>query len=117
MAQTVYFVKVDGEPYDGVLTYKPNHDDLVGICMDMGFDRSYTFDSLDVEVERVDIGSGESGTDEFFSEKELVAIRGSFCWKRKIEDKGYEVEVNPDFCFTETITLDEVDPEYEKEEE
>ena len=61
MARTVYFVKVDGELYDGVLTYKPNHDDLIGICMDMGFDRSYAFDSLDVEVERVDIGSGESG--------------------------------------------------------
>ena len=115
MAQTVYFVKVDGELYDGVLACKPNHDDLVGICMDMGFDRSYAFDSLDVEVERVDIGSGKSGVDEFFSEEELVAIRGSFCWERKIEDKGYEVEVNPDFCFTETISLDEIDPEYETE--
>lgn len=115
MSQTVYFIKVDGELYDGVLTYNPNHDDLIGICMDMGFDRSYVFDLLDVEVERVDIGSGESGTDDFFSEGELVAIRKSLFWERKIEDKGYEVEVYPDFCFTETITLDEIDPEYEKE--
>ena len=115
MARTVYFVKVDGELYDGVLTYKPNHDDLIGICMDMGFDRSYAFDSLDVEVERVDIGSGESGVDDFLSEEELVAIRGSFRWEKRIEDEGYNVEVNPDFCFTETITLDEIDPEYVNE--
>lgn len=116
MAQTVYFIEVDEELYDGVFTYKPDHNDLVGVCMDMGFDRSYAFDSLDVEVERVDIGSGESGVDNFFSEAELVAIRGSFCWEKKIEDKGYEVEINPYFCFTETISLDEIDPEYEVEE-
>lgn len=116
MVQTVYFIEVDGELYDGILAYKPNHDDLIGICMDMGFDRSYAFDSLDVEVERVDIGPGESGVDEFFSEEELVAIRGSFCWEKRIEDRGYKVEINPDFCFTETITLDEIDPEYKIEE-
>lgn len=113
MAQTVYFVKVNGELYDGVFSYKPDQDDLIGVCMDMGFGRSYAFVSLDVEVERVDIGSGESGVDEFFSEAELVAIRGSFRWEKRIEDEGYKVEVNPDFCF---IILDEIDPEYEKEE-
>lgn len=113
MSQTVYFVKVNGELYDGVFSYKPDHDDLIGVCMDMGFGRSYAFVSLDVEVERVDIGSGESGVNEFFSEAELVAIRGSFRWEKRIEDEGYKVEVNPDFCF---IILDEIDPEYEKEE-
>lgn len=48
--------------------------------------------------------------------QELVAIRGSFYWEKRIEDRGYKVEINPDFCFTETITLDEIDPEYKIEE-
>lgn len=35
MAQSCYFVTVDGELYEEVLVHKPCRNDLIGICMDM----------------------------------------------------------------------------------
>lgn len=116
MAQSCYFVTVDGELYEEVLVHKPGRNDLIGICMDMGFNHSYPFNTLDVEVQRVEICQGRPFQDTFFTNDELLEIRHRPLWASEIESRGYEVTILEDRCFKKEIKMEEIDPFYKEEE-
>lgn len=96
MSQRAVFVRVDGNLHSEVLTHVPDHDEMVQICKDCGYeatDARFDNDYLLVEYEWVDIGDGESGIDTFFSDEELCYIYDGYGWEDKLLSLGYDVNI------------------------
>lgn len=89
MSQRAVFIEVDGEQYDEILSSVPDEEDCLSICLDMDM----TSGEHEIEYEWYEIGEGESDTDEFFVEEELLEMKR----KGKFEDcmgkRGYETEL------------------------
>ena len=93
MAQKAVFVEVDGILYPEVFTYMPDSEDISGMIEDMKED-GYSFDSEAVaNITWLDIGEGESDTDEFFPEKDLLKWFEDGTLEKEAERAGHNVEV------------------------
>ena len=104
MAQKVVFVFIDGTLSDEILTYTPDTDDLLTILDNMGYEASDG--EIEAGYEWYDIGSGESDTDEFFTEKELydMRLKGSRIFENEITKAGYDCAL-----VTEDSTIIEIE--------
>ena len=95
MSQTAVFVRINGNFHKEVFSYVPDHDEMIQICKDFGYessDGSFDGDYINVEYEWVDIGDGESGTDTFFDDESLCHLYDSYEWEKNFEDMGYNAE-------------------------
>lgn len=73
MSQKAVLVRVEGNLIPEVFNYVPNYDDAVYICKDYGYEyKDYYSDYYMLEYEWIDIGEGESGTDEFIDDETLL---------------------------------------------
>lgn len=108
MSQRAVFVRVNGGLHEEVLTHVPDHDDMIQICKDYGYESSdgkYDGDYINVEYEWVDIGEGESGVDEFFDDEALCALYDAYDWEKNFKSQGFETETiqtgNDEILFSE----------------
>lgn len=95
MSQRAVFVRVNGNLHEEVLSHVPDHDDMIQICKDFGYDPSYgeyDGDYISLEYEWIDIGDGEGGADEFFDDEALCALYDSYEWEKNFEKMGYNAE-------------------------
>lgn len=96
MSQKAVFLRINGNLHEEVFTSVPDHDEMVQVCKDFGYeaeDGQYDGDYINVEYEWVDIGEGESGTDTFFDDESLCALYDCHEWEKNFESLGYNVEI------------------------
>ena len=77
MSQTGVFVYINSNLVDEVFTSIPDHEELIQICIDEGYvssDRYYPEDYLLIEYEKVEIGSGESGSDLSWDDPTMIYL-------------------------------------------
>ena len=75
MSQRAVFITVNGNVVDEVFNSVPDYDDMVNACEDEGYE--YDEDSdyyANVEYEWIEIGEGESGSDDFFDDETLLDL-------------------------------------------
>lgn len=95
MSQKAVFVRINGNLHEEVFTHVPDHDEMIQICKDFGYestDERYDGDYIIVEYEWVDIGDGESGTDTFFDDESLCFLYDCYGWEKNFENMGYNTE-------------------------
>ena len=95
MSQTAVFVRINGNLHEEVFTHVPDHDDMIQICKDFGYessDGSFDGDYINIEYEWIDIGEGESGMDTFFDDESLCVLYNSYEWEKNFENIGYDAE-------------------------
>lgn len=95
MSQRAIMVRVNGNLFPEVFPSIPDYDDTIQICKDFGYevsDANYDGDYICVEYEWIEIGDGESGTDEFFDDETLMHIYDAYGWDEVFETQGYSVE-------------------------
>lgn len=88
MSQRAVFVKVDNEQYEEIFHSVPDGEDCLSICLDMGMESG----EHEIEYEWYEIGAGESDTDEFFIEEELLDMKRKDKFEEYMEKQGYETE-------------------------
>lgn len=96
MSQKAVFLRINGNLHEEVFTSVPDHDEMVQVCKDFGYeaeDGKWDGDCINVEYEWVDIGEGESGTDTFFDDETLCALYDCYEWEKNFESLGYNVEI------------------------
>lgn len=96
MSQKAVFVRINGSLHAEVFPSVPDHDEMVQICKDFGYefsDGKYDGDYINVEYEWVDIGDGESGTDTFLDDEALCALYDGHECEKNFESMGYNAEV------------------------
>lgn len=89
MSQRAVFVEVDGEQYEEIFHSVPDGEDCLSICLDMGMESG----EHEIEYEWYEIGAGESDTDEFFIEEELLDMKRKDKFEEYMEKQGYETEL------------------------
>lgn len=74
MSQKAVFVTINGTVYEEVFSHIPDREELIQLCKDEGYtaDMDNVSDYIYVEYEWIEIGEGESNTNEFFSEEALL---------------------------------------------
>lgn len=96
MSQTAVMIMVNGSVHSEVYEHVPDYDEAIQICKDFGYeseDGDYPGDHIRVEYEWLEIGEGESGTDAFFSDDELVFLYNSGHYEENFKTHGgYDVE-------------------------
>ena len=95
MSQKAVFVRINGNLHEEVFTHVPDHDEMIQICKDFGYestDERYDGDYINIEYEWVDIGDGESGTDTFFDDESLCFLYDCYGWEKNFEKMGYNTE-------------------------
>lgn len=95
MSQKAVFVRINGNLHNEVLFSVPDHDEMIQVCKDFGYestDGEYDGDYINVEYDWVDIGDGESGVDTFFDDETLCALYDSYDWEKNFENMGYNAE-------------------------
>ena len=94
MSQKAVLVRIEGNLIPEVFNYVPNYDDAVYICKDYGYEyKDYYSDYYMLEYEWIDIGEGESGTDEFIDDETLLSLYESPDYAYTINEKfGLDVE-------------------------
>ncbi len=99
MSQTAVMVRVSGNLIPEVFCSVPDEEDAARICEDYGYDfteDSFT-DSYLLEYEWIEIGEGESGTDEFIDDETLLAIYDAYDYEKTLKDLyGLDVETVQD---------------------
>lgn len=85
MSQRAVFIEVDGEQYDEILSSVPDEEECLSICLDMNMENS----EHEIKYEWYEIGDGESDTDEFFTEKELLDVKRKDEFEEYMEKQGY----------------------------
>lgn len=89
MSQRAVFVEVDGMLYDEVLRSMPDYDECVFIVEEIGV--IDTEGGVDVVAAWYEIGEGESDTDEFFKEAELLYLYDKDILEQEMERRGYSL--------------------------
>lgn len=89
MSQRAVFVKVDNEQYKEIFHSVPDGEDCLSICLDVGMESG----EHEIEYEWYEIGDGESDTDEFFIEEELLDMKRKDKFEEYMEKQGYETEL------------------------
>lgn len=94
MSQTAVLVIVDGNLIPEVFCSVPDYDEAVQICKDNGYEyKDYYSDYYLLEYEWIEIGEGESGTDEFIDDEDLLDLYDCYDYGEKIyEQFGLRVE-------------------------
>ena len=103
MSQTAVIIHVDGALHQEVYPSLPDHEEIVQICKDFGYtteDAAYEGDDIDITCEWYEIGSGESGTDDFFSDEEILAKFSHDNCEKEFEAEGYELDAIQQETFT-----------------
>lgn len=88
MSQRAVFAEVDGTLYPEVLHSMPDYDDCVSMAKEMDAE-----DSCDVQATWYEIGPGESDTDEFFPEDDLLKWHEKGDFEKEVESRGQTVDV------------------------
>jgi hypothetical protein len=107
MSQRAVFIEVDGMLYNEIFRSMPDYDECVSIIKDIGLD---TEGSVDVVAAWYEIGEGESDTDEFFKEAELLHLYDTDTLEKEMERRGYSlmhVQTEPTHVWEEDLTEDE----------
>ena len=93
MSQKAVFVRVDGNLIPEIFTHVPEYNDMVQICLDYDYDGTESIsDYYLVEYEWVEIGEGESNTDDFIDDETLLHIYDAYDWEKEIyEHFGFDV--------------------------
>lgn len=89
MSQRAVFVEVDGEQYEEIFHSVPDEEDCLSICLDMGMESG----EHEIKYEWYEIGAGESDTDEFFDEKELLRMKREDRFEEYMKIQGYEIDL------------------------
>lgn len=89
MSQRAVFIKVDNELYEEIFHSVPDEEDCLSICLDVGMESG----EHEIEYEWYEIGDGESDTDEFFTEEELLDMKRKDRFEKYMEKQGYETEL------------------------
>lgn len=95
MSQTVRIPKINDFFYGEILTYFPDEDEARKMVKEAT--EGWLFENSDYEVttDWYEIGEGESNTDYFFSDEELIEwynIGGIEEIEKRAKEKGYSVE-------------------------
>ena len=89
MSQRAVFIEVDGEQYEEIFHSVPDEEDCLFICLDMEMESG----EHEIKYEWYEIGDGESDTDEFFIEEELLRMKRKDKFEEYMEKQGYEMEL------------------------
>lgn len=94
MSQKAVLVRVEGNLIPEVFCSVPDYDEAVQICKDYGYEyKDYYSDYYMLEYEWIDIGEGESGTDEFIDDEVLLHLYESPYYAYMINEQfGLDVE-------------------------
>lgn len=95
MSQTVRFVKVNDVFYPEVFTVFPDKEEAMVFVVEMVEDEELDRDE-EYEISAIwyEVGEGESRTDEFFTDKELIRMceNGNYdVFEKRVKERGYEV--------------------------
>ena len=99
MSQRAVFIEVDGMLYNEIFRSMPDYDECVSIIKDIGLD---TEGSVDVVAAWYEIGEGESDTDEFFKEAELLHLYDTDTLEKEME----RLRKMTYYCFTSDCLRD-----------
>lgn len=116
MSQTVRIPKINDFFYGEILTYFPDEDEARKMVKEALTD-GWLSENSDYEVvtEWYEIGEGESNTDSFFSDEELIEwynIGGIKEIEKKAGEKGYSVEhIQTDTVYVSAEDIDKDDME------
>ena len=94
MSQKAVLVRVEGNLISEVFNSIPDYDDAVQICKDNGYEyQDYYSDYYLLEYEWIEIGNGESATDEFIDDETLLHSYDSYEFEEIIYKQfGLDVE-------------------------
>ena len=94
MSQKAVLVRVEGNLISEVFNSIPDYDDAVQICKDNGYEyQDYYPDYYLLEYEWIEIGNGESATDEFIDDETLLHLYDSYEFEEIIyKQLGLDVE-------------------------
>lgn len=95
MSQKAVLVSINGNLVQEVFHTVPDYEDACQICLDNGWDgtEESVYDYYNVEYEWLDIGDGESGTDEFIDDETLLHIYGHYNYEDIIKE-SYGLDVD-----------------------
>lgn len=112
MSQRAIFVMVNGVVTNEILHHVPDREEMIQICKDMGYEAcdNSIMDYMLVEYEWIEIGEGESDTDEIVSEETLLDIYHSGEIAETVS-RMYNVEVETVEYGDEEILLEELEEE------
>ncbi len=95
MSQRAVIIKIDGETHEEVWTSIPDREDMLSIIKDI-----YDIEDIDewaeieVEYEWYEIGKGESNTDLFFIDEDIIRMYNSdIPFEEELEKRGYDVDM------------------------
>ena len=89
MSQRAVFIEVDGEQYEEIFHSVPDKEDCLSICLDMEMESG----EHEIKYEWYEIGEGESDTDEFFIEEELLRMKKEDRFEEYMKIQGCEMEL------------------------
>ena len=94
MSQKSVLVRVENNLIPEVFYSVPDYDEAVQICKDNGYEyKDFYSDYYMLEYEWIDIGEGESGTDELIDEETLLFLYDSYDYEEEIYKQfGLNVE-------------------------
>ena len=94
MSQKAVLVRVENNLIPEVFNSVPDYDEAVQICKDNGYEyEDFYSDYYMLEYEWIDIGEGESGTDEFIYDEALLYLYDSPEFEERVyEQFGLNVE-------------------------
>lgn len=95
MSQKAVLVRINGNLVHEVFSHVLDYEDMVQICIDEGCETdNCASDYFLVEYEWIDIGEGESGTDEYLDDETLLFIYDADGWEDIIyKQTGQYVDV------------------------
>lgn len=109
MSQRAILVSVEGNLISEVFHSIPDYDEAVQICIDNGWDgtEDTIYESYTVEYEWLEIGEGESATDEFIDDETLLHIWGHND-RYEIIKKSYGLDVEVIQCNRIEVDFDDL---------
>lgn len=109
MSQKAVLVRVEGNLIPEVFNSVPDYDEAVQICKDNGYEyKDYYSDYYMLEYEWIEIGEGESGTDDFIDEELILALYDSYGYEEEIY-KHFDLDVGTVETGTIEVMLDDLE--------
>ena len=98
MSQTVRITEINGALYPQIFTAFHDYEEAISMVTEMIEDGFIlpSDDYYEVVTVWYEIGEGESGTDVFFSDEELLEMINKGIFVREVEKAGYEIELITD---------------------
>lgn len=116
MSQTMRIPKINDSFYGEILTYFPDEEEAQGMVREAVTDGWLSeYREYEVTTDWYEIGEGESNTDYFFSDEELIEwynIGGIEEIEKRAKEKGYNVEhIQTDTVYVSAEDIDMDDME------